>query len=159
MTRRSIAIILTLVAMTVATACSSDDDSSDAANATEAAAMTSEAGSSSGGSSGGGGSSVDLGDVDVPLPDWADAVAVSESGPLTVVQFIVPLDQQEATIAFYDEWTGEQSEEYLRTDSESGGVTLQTETTAGQQKTIISILSPLEGDDFVTVTVSQGELE
>ncbi|MEZ4502408.1 MAG: hypothetical protein R3C39_07270 [Dehalococcoidia bacterium] len=157
MTRRFTAILLTLLALTLV-ACSSDDDSSDAtAAATEA--MTSEATASSGGAEGGSSSAPDVSEIGVPLPDWADAVAVDDAGPVKVVQFIVPLDQQDETVAFYEAWVDGQPDEYLRTEGASGGLTLQSDTPEGENRTIIAILSPLEGDDFVTVTLTVGALE
>lgn len=57
--------------------------------------------------------------VGVSLPPSADAVSTMESGPLTVVQFIVPLSEQEATISFYDDWTDGQADTYIRTEAES----------------------------------------
>jgi hypothetical protein len=78
---------------------------------------------------------------------------------LTIVQFIVPIEQQEATIAFYDDWVDSEPEEHLRTEAESGGVSWQNNPDGGADKRIISVLSPLDGDDFVTVTLTVGPLE
>ena len=111
------------------------------------------------GSSGGGASPPDTGDIGVPLPPGADAVATSESGSLTIVQFIVPLDQQQSTIEFYDNWTESQPDEYQRVAAESGGVSWQNSPEVGADKTVIAVLAPLEGDDFVAVTVTTGPLE
>lgn len=97
--------------------------------------------------------------VGVPLPPSADAVSTMESGPATVVQFIVPLDEQDATIAFYDDWTESQPDTYIRTEAETGGVTWQNDPDPGSDAYIIAVLSPLEGDDFITVTITAGSLE
>lgn len=104
-----------------------------------------------------GGNSAD--GVDIPLAPGADGVASFDSGPLTTVQFIVPLDRLEATIAFYDDWTAGQPIEYIRSESEAGGVSWQTPTVPGTDKSVISVLSPIAGDDFVTVTLSVGPVE
>ncbi len=97
--------------------------------------------------------------IDIPLPPGADAVATSDGPPFTVVQFIVPLDQQQATISFYQDWTGAQTDEYLRTEGGGGGVTWQNDPPAGEEKRIIAILSPLDGDDFAAVTLTVGPAE
>ncbi len=101
----------------------------------------------------------DVGDIGVPLAPAADAVATMESGPMTIVQFIVPLDEREATISFYDDWTAGQPDEYLRTAAESGGVSWQNDPEAGEDKRIIAVLTPLEGDDFVAATLTVGPAE
>jgi hypothetical protein len=46
-----------------------------------------------------------IADISIPLAEGADAVATSRSGPMTIVQYIVPLERQAATIAFYEQWT------------------------------------------------------
>jgi hypothetical protein len=97
--------------------------------------------------------------VGIPLADGADAVAVSETGPLKVVQYIVPLERQAATIAFYDQWTAAQADDYQRTEGETGGVSWQNAPAADGAKHIIAVLSPIEGDDFVAVTITAGSLE
>ncbi len=112
-----------------------------------------------GGSSGTDASTSEGGKIGVPLAPSADAVSTMEAGPMTVVQFIVPLDDRQATISFYDEWTGSQAAEYQRTESPSGGVSWQNAPAAGDDKHIIAVLSPLEGDDFVTVTLTVGPAE
>lgn len=153
MVKSALAVLMTLLASSLV-ACGGDDGSAEPASAGAGA----EGGNPGGDPGDGDAGPPDLGDFGVPLPDWADAVAVDDSGPLTVVQFIVPLEQQTATAAFYDDWVGGQEEEYLRTDSAGGAVTLQSDTGPGEHKTIIAILSPLEGDDFVTVTLTRGLL-
>ena len=85
-------------------------------------------------------------------------VTSSESGPATIVQFIVPLDDQDSTVAFYDDWTDAQSDVYQRIDAGGGGVSWHNDPEAGGDKQIIAVLAPLEGDDFVTVTLTMGEL-
>lgn len=108
---------------------------------------------------GNGAQAPDVEGLTVPLPSSAEAVATSEAGPLAIVQFIVPLDEQQATIAFYDDWTGSQSDDYQRTESESGGVSWQNAPVTGAEKHVISVLSPIEGDDFVVVTLAVGPAE
>jgi hypothetical protein len=144
----------------------SDDDSSSGADSTEQAdgggsdeAGTDEPAGDGDGSSDGGDSSGGTTDIGIPLPPGAEAVATTEAGALTVVQFIVPLEQQAATIAFYDDWTASQPDEYTRIEVDSGGVSWQNAPEPGADGTIIAVLSPLEGDDFVAVTVTNGPLE
>ena len=76
-----------------------------------------------------------------------------------MVQFIVPLDQQAATISFYDEWTESQSDAYQRVEAEAGGVSWQNAPESGAERAIIAVLAPLEEDDFVTVTLTVGPAE
>jgi hypothetical protein len=149
--------VVLIGAMLIATACGGDDDP-DAA-ATSASTSESAGGGSNDDGGGSGGDGADLGDFPVALPDWAEAVSRDDSGPLKTVLFIVPLDQVDATVAFYESWTGGQSETYLRTDSESGGVSFQSGVAVGEDKTTIAILSPLDGDDFVSVSLSYGTFE
>ncbi len=101
----------------------------------------------------------DLGETSVPLAPSADGVTSMESGTATIVQFNVPLDEWQATIAFYDDWTEGQAGDYVRTESESGGVGWQNVPTPGTDKQIIAVLSPLEGDEFVTVTLTMAPAE
>ena len=93
------------------------------------------------------------------LPPGAQAVATTESGPLTVEQFIVPLDQQEATIACCDEWTESQPDELQRVEAGRGGVSWQNASESGAERAIIAVSAPLEGDDFVAVTSIAGPAE
>ncbi len=111
----------------------------------------------SGSSEGGGGADGD--DFAVPLAAGAEAVARSESGLFTVVQFIVPLAQRDAAIAFYDDWTQAQPDDYQRTASDGGGVSWQNAPDAEADKIIIVVLAPLEGDDFVAITLTVGPVE
>ena len=80
-------------------------------------------------------------------------------GPFTIVQFIVPLDQQDATIAYYDDWTDSEPDEYQRIAVESGGVSWQNAPELGAEMNIIAVLAPLEGDDFVVATLTTGPAE
>ncbi len=146
-------IVLTLVAA----GCSDDSSGTERTGPTQSvpADQPSVTEAPSGGAVGG----PDLSDLTVPLPSYADGVARSESGPLTLVQFIVPLDQQDAAIAFYDEWTATQADEYQRVAAEGGGVSWQNAPDPGADRTLIAILAPLEGDDFVVVTLTTGPLE
>ncbi len=96
------------------------------------------------------------GELGVPLAPAADAVTNMDSGPMKIVQYIVPVAEGEATIAFYDDWTANQAGDYVRTESESGGVGWQNVPTPGGNKQIIAVLAPLEGDEFVTVTLTVG---
>jgi hypothetical protein len=100
-----------------------------------------------------------IADISIPLAEGADAVATSRSGPMTIVQYIVPLERQAATIAFYDEWTSARPGEYQRTEAATGGVTWQNAPGPDGERHIIAVLSPLEGDDFVAVTLTAGMAE
>jgi len=80
-------------------------------------------------------------------------------GTATVVQCIVPLDQQAATVSFYDDWVASQDTAYNRTESEGGGITWQGVEPDGGSQTIIALLSILDGDDFVAGTLTVGQLE
>ena len=162
---RFLVAVIAVVAL-LAGGCGDDDDSpSESTGQSDSGADTddpSSDGATDGGgesSGAGGGTSVDTSDIAVPLPPGADAVARSDSGPLSLVQFIVPLDQRESTIAFYDDWTESESDEYQRVEAEAGGVSWQNAVEAGEDHVIIAVLAPLEGDDFVTVTLSVGPLQ
>jgi len=159
---RSVAATVTLVALSIG-GCSDDDGSTEPTEQVDSGGE--EAGADPGNTDGGDASSdgdmpnAEVSGISVPLPPAADAVATTESGPLTLVQFIVPLDQQEATISFYDEWTEAQSDEYQRVEAEAGGVSWQNAPESGAERTIVAVLAPLEGDDFVTVTLTVGPAE
>lgn len=64
---------------------------------------------------------------------------------MTIVQFIVPLEEWEATIAFYDNWTDDQAGDYVRTESESGGVGWQNVPAPGSDKQVIAVSLPARG--------------
>ncbi len=153
MSQRWMATIVA-VGLAVLVACGGGDDADAGSSDTGSNGANGTAGSSSGGAS------TDLDGFAVPLPGWAEAVTPDiGSGGLDVVLFRVPIDERDATVTFYEEWSGKQSESFLRTDSAAGGVTLQSDVAAGEEKTIISILSPRDGDDFVSVSVSRGVFE
>lgn len=143
--------------------CGDDDSATDGSDPTGAdvgeGAAEADSLNDDGSSGEEGGAGDAIGDLAVPLPPGADAVARSEAGPVTIIQFIVPLDQQEAAIAFYDEWTAAQSDEYQRNESAGGGVSWQNAPESGADKNLIVILTPLEGDDFVPATLTIGPLE
>ena len=153
----SVAICLTLVLLLVG--CGANGGTVEQAQGERPVDVDSQGAVEGGGPSGTDTPAADAGTLGVPLAPSADAVSTMEAGPMTVVQFIVPLDDQQATISFYDEWTGGQAEEYQRTESPSGGVSWQNTPAAGDDKHIIAVLSPLEGDDFVTVTLTVGPAE
>ena len=154
--------MLMLVGLSIS-GCSDDDGSTELTEPAESGSE--EVGADAGDTGGSDGSPDDdapeaeVSGMSVPLPPAADAVATTESGPLTVVQFIVPLDQQAATISFYDAWTESQSDAYQRVEADAGGVSWQNAPEAGAERTIIAVLAPLEEDDFVTVTLTVGPAE
>ena len=148
-------VVAVIILAMMATACGGDEDSTTDGAGSSSTTTTVDDGGSSGDDDGA--QSVD--GITVPLAPSADAVATSEAGELTIVQYIVPLDQQQATIAFYDEWTSSQSDDYQRTEAETGGVTWQNAPEPGGEKHLITVLSPLEGDDFIAVTVAVGPAE
>lgn len=143
-----IAVPLLLTAVALGLACSDDDDSG--------ADLTPTHGPGSNGQPNG---SSELGDFPVPVPDWADALSVSESGPLQVALFAVPVDRQDATVAFYEEWIAEQDDEFVRTEGQGGGVSFQSDAAVGEEKTTITILSPAGSEDFGSVSIAVGVFE
>ncbi len=149
-TRRT-AWAVALIGILLLAACSTGDPSG-----TQAGGGTRDV---TGSESGGGGSTSSVDGMPVPLAPGADAVSTGTSGPLTTVLYVVPLDQQAATIAFYDQWTDAEPDEYLRTEAGSGGVTWQNAPDADEDKIVIQVLSPLEGDDFVSVSLAVGPAE
>lgn len=152
--RACMAICVTVAAL--AAGCGDDDAATDASSPTEPSESADDASTADGDSDD---SATQVAGSSVPLPPQADAVATSESGPITIVQFIVPLDRQDATIAFYDDWTAAQPDEYQRAAAENGGVSWQNAPETGAEKNIIAVLSPLAGDDFVAVTLTSGPAE
>ncbi len=156
---RSVEAVCAVVVL-FACGCTGDEDSTDS---TEQAVSGSQAATADGGGVDGSADSdepnAEISGVSAPLPPQADLVATTESGPLTVVQFIVPLDRQEATIAFYDDWTESQPDGFQRVEAECGGVSWQNAPEPGAERTIIAVLAPIAGDDFVTVTLTVGPAE
>lgn len=147
MQRMRFPIIAMLTALTLA-GCGSADNAGDANGTSDSATETAP-----------GAGRTTSADISIPLADGADAVSTTRSGPLAIVQYIVPLERQAATIAFYDEWTTARSDDYRRVEAESGGVSWQNAPGPGGEKHIIAVLAPLEGDDFVTVTLTAGPAE
>lgn len=149
MSRPGVVIVAIGMAMALGIAGCGEDTSTDAADtASDATGVADGEGEGAGGAS--------LDGVPIPLPPGAEAVTTSEAGPATIVQFIVPIDQQQATIDFYDEWTEAQAEDYIRIEAESGGVSWQNDPESGADKNIIAVVSPLDGADVVTVTLTTG---
>ena len=103
------------------------------------------------------GSALDV--IPIPLAPGAEAVSTDPAGEFTVVQFFVPVDRLADTIAFYDDWSTSQPEPYQRVEADSGGVSWQNDPEPGAEKQIIAVVSPLEGDDRFTVTLTIGPNE
>jgi hypothetical protein len=145
----------------IAVGCGGDDTATggDAVSDEGNAAVDSGDGSSSDGQSSDAGATPMIGDLAVPLAPGAAAVATTESGPFTIVQYIVPLDQMEAAIAFYDDWTDTHSDAFQRTEAEAGGVSWQNSPEQGADKYLIAVTAPIEGDDFTTITFTGGPAE
>ncbi len=100
-------------------------------------------------------STADLGDFPIPLPPGAVGAGTTDQGDVQVVLFTLPIEDQEAAIAFYDEWTATQPGGYQRVVAQSGGVTWQNGAAIGGESTrVISVLSPIEGDDIISVTLT-----
>ena len=128
MVTRGLTATLVVVGLALVVACGGGDDSEEGGQDSGASGANPTAADPT--ASGGGAA---LGDFEVPLPAWAEAVTPDiGSGPLDVVLFRVPLDQRDATIAFFEDWSNAQTEAFLRTDGASGGVTLQSEVAAGE---------------------------
>ncbi|HEC11625.1 MAG TPA: hypothetical protein ENI86_18970 [Acidimicrobiales bacterium] len=158
-------LALALGGILLLAACSGDS-SSDTRGTNPSSASSSDAGAIGGGADTvegagptAGGSTSSVEGIPVPLAPGADGVSTSPNGPFTVVLYVVPLHQQAATIAFYDEWTAGQPDDYVRTEAERGGVIWQNDPDAGEDKLVIQVLAPLPGDEIVSVSIVVGPAE
>ncbi len=139
-------------------ACGGDDDGSDAGDPSAADGTANDDGEGNAAGDSGQGAGVDLGDFPIPLPAGAEAVLETDAGGgITVVQFTLPLDKVEGAVAFYDDWTSNEPDDYQRSEAESGGLSW-VNASGGDDSVVIAILSRLGDDDFQAVTLTVGPL-
>jgi hypothetical protein len=134
--------------------CSGDDDDTSSEPAPNEAADESGDGESGGGDTGG--DAPDLGDVPIPAPPGSVAALTTDTGEIKVYSLTFDAGDLDAVIAFYDEWTSSQSDEYQRTDAGAGGVSWVRTSGPADQGRIISVLAPLEGDSIGLATLTDG---
>ena len=157
--QRTTRLLAAAVAAVVLTAGCGGDEGADAGDTSSGASNDAGTSGVDNGEPGTGGASSEVADISVPLAPGADAVSTSESGEFTTVLYNVPLESQESTIAFYDDWTAGQPDEYQRIEAAGGGVSWQNAPGPGGEKHLIAVLAPLEGDDFVSVSLGVGPPE
>lgn len=121
----------------------SDDDAGD-----DAGNDASDAGS---GDSSNGGAAADLGDFPIPAPPNSELVFTNELEDITAHTVTVPIGDFESAIAFYDDWTSSESDDYQRVVAESGGVIWTRTTGSVDSARNILLSAPSEGDDVIMI--------
>lgn len=148
----SIALVLVMVLV----GCSGDGGSSDGGSnegGDDNASTESDDGSDAGDDSSNGGSA-DLGDLAIPAPPVGEAALTTDAEDTTIYTITFAGDDFEMVKDFYDDWTSSQSDQYQRTEAESGGVTWLA--TVDDRLHIIALSPPIEGDDRGFVTLTDG---
>ena len=64
----------------------------------------------------------ELDDFPIPLAPGAQVLFSQETDGIRTALYTVTEDERDATVAFYDDWTSAQSDEFTRTEAEAGGV-------------------------------------
>lgn len=147
-------LVARALAAVVFTGCGGSDDSDSETSATEDAdeSTADDSGDGSGeGSSDG--AAADIGDFPIPAPPGGTDAQKIEAEGLIAYNVTISADDFESVITFYDDWTSSQSDEYARTEAQSGGVIWVR--TGGAQGTVRSVLASAPGDrdtTFVSLT-------
>ncbi len=97
-----------------------------------------------------------LGDFPIPVPGVGNAALTSDSDELRVYTITFPAEDFEAIIAFYDEWTSSQTNDYQRIEAESGGVSWTLVSGEPGHNQIIAASPALPGEELAFVTLADG---
>lgn len=140
--------------------CGGDDDGSDApADAGEEADPGGEPAAESdegGGGATGDGVPVDLGGFPIPGPPGGSNVQQIEQDGVTAYNITILAGEFDTVVAFYDEWTSSQPDEYTRIVAAAGGVSwLLSSPEPGQTRSIL-VSSAVEGQDTTFVSLTDG---
>ena len=146
MISRTIYSISVLVLAAALGACGGSDGSSDTAEVAgdqQAGSVTAET----------------LGDFPVPGPGVGNAALTSDSEELRAYTITFPAADYAAVVAFYDEWTATQTDDYQRTEAESGGVSWTLVSGETGHNRIIAASPALPGEDLAFVTLADGRTD
>jgi hypothetical protein len=147
--RISIRTAIASVGLALLTACSGSDGQSDIDAAANGSGDTGQGTSIAGGFAAG----TDLGDFAIPAPEGG-AVARIPGGPQATVYVITyPSDRFDELVAYYDEWTSDEPDDYERREGGSGSMTWQL-ARPGLSR-IIVVLAPNAGEDVVSVSLTE----
>ena len=136
----------------VLTGCGGSDDP-DSESETSATEKSDESTADDSGEGSSDGAAADLDDFPIPAPPGGTDAQKIEAEGLIAYNVTISAGDFESVIAFYDDWTSSQSDEYARTETSSGGVIWVR--TGGAQGTVRSVLASAPGDrdtTFVTLT-------
>jgi hypothetical protein len=152
------AIVLAAVALV---GCGGDDDDSGADGSSGPAASSDSTADDSaeddrgGGNGAGADAAADLGDFPIPAPPGSTLTFTNEIDDITAHTITVPVGQMESAIAFYDDWTASEDDEYQRIVAESGGVSwVRTTGSSADSSRLILVSAPLEGDTEVLISLT-----
>jgi hypothetical protein len=102
---------------------------------------------------GGFAASTDLGDFAIPAPEGGAVGRIPGGDQATVYVITYPSDRFDELVAYYDEWTSDEPDDYERREGVSGSVTWQL-ARPGLSR-IIVVLAPNAGEDVVSVSLTQ----
>ena len=158
---RPLVCALTLAALLLA-GCGDDDDASADTDAADTEQVDADDGASASGDDdatsgggGGGGEPADLGDFPIPAPPGSTEIARTEVEGIVAVTLSVPVDSYDDVVAFYDDWTAADADEYQRVGAESGGVSWVRTSDPDNPGTIM-LSAPLEGDSETVLSLTSG---
>ena len=98
----------------------------------------------------------DLGDFPIPGPGVGSAALTSDSEELRAYTITFPAEDYEAIIAFYDDWTSSQTDDYQRLEAEAGGVSWTLVSGEPGHNRIIAASPGLPGEELGFVTLADG---
>ncbi|MGI9603467.1 MAG: hypothetical protein ACR2QE_16400 [Acidimicrobiales bacterium] len=152
------AVVGVCVALTALSGCGSSDDTSDPADDAASEPESSEDGQATiadDGDNGGGESApADLGDFPIPAPPGGTVTFTNEVDDITAITFSLPPEDFDATVAFYDDWTDSEADEYQRVVAESDGVSWLRTSGADGTSRIIMVSAASGADDQVLVSLT-----
>ena len=99
------------------------------------------------------GGSADLGDLTIPAPGGGAVAEIESSEQISAYLITYPGDRLDELIDYYDKWTGDEADGYERREGTTGDITWQL-AQPGLSR-IIVVLAPVDGNDLVTVTVTE----
>lgn len=149
MINRTVHSICVVVLAAALGACGSSDGSSDAA----------ELAGGSGDQQAGSVTAESLGDFPVPGPGVGNAALTSDSDELRAYIITFPAADYAGVVAFYDDWTATQTDDYQRIEAESGGVSWTLVSGEAGHHRIIAASPALPGEDLAFVTLADGRTD
>jgi hypothetical protein len=147
--RISITTAIVSLGLALLTGCSDSGTQNDRDAAANANGDTGQRTDTAGGSAAG----IDLGDFAIPAPGGGGVARIPGGGQATVYLITYPSDRFDELVAYYDDWTSDDPDDYERREGGSGSITWQL-ARPGLSR-IIVVLAPNAGEDVISVSLTE----